>query len=190
MLTQEQIAALEALLAMAKGAPASTPKLEPMPPKLANREITLGDVIASYLTEDGRFFARDFWVEGLIGAQAGASVQVYNLVNIRSPFTTGENPKHNKIVGPFDPTKMPNQMVTTAGTIGWIPAGLTYQWDSSKSDPENARAWIAAGAPYKNAFGEWGDLGVPLDLQAWRRLHPSERLPGEIPHKGKGHKDR
>jgi len=181
------IARLEAMLADLRAnepapAPRTTPTLLDLDPRFTDQTLPtevrsrlLGEVIAPYLSADGRYFARDFWMKGLVGAMAGASVSDYNEVNIRRGMLGGEQPRETFIVGPDVEGLNANEVVTSPGTIGWNPLGASYAYNPQLSMGENARNWYAAGAPKVNGYGVWGGMGLPQAYieETWK--HPSVR---------------
>lgn len=156
-----------------------------------------GDVIKPFLTEDGRLFARDFYQEDRVAAQAGALVADYLEAIFRIGLTGAADtdpsparpPAHCFVVGPDDATKLPNEVMTSPGTIGWNPYGARYRYDPQQLDAVNRWAWIAAGCPKRNEFGEWAHGGVPLGyvMETWKHnSDPSKDLhqpgwPGSVP---------
>ena len=158
------------------------PELQP------ETEGALGDIIAPYLSEDGKTFAKDFWMVGRVGAMAGASVAEYNQANLilaGTGFDTEAKPLHLHILGPETEGTYWHECMVTPGDNGWNPRGATYVWNEMFSDEQNNAVWVACGCPSTSIYGEWGDQGVPIELQEWRRLHPSQREPNAIPLKGR-----
>ncbi len=180
------IARLEAMLAELRAkepatASRATPTLLDLDPRFTDqtqpsvaRSRLLGEVIAPYLSADGRYFARDFWMKGLVGAMVGASVSDYNEINIRRGMLGGEH-RETVVVGPDVEGLNANEVVTSPGTIGWNPLGASYAYNPQLSPSENARNWYAAGAPKVNAYGVWGSQGLPQAYieETWK--HPSVR---------------
>lgn len=146
--------------------------------------LMIGDVIKPYLTADGTHFASDFWMQGSMGAMAGALVKDYEqmLVTLGAGgfFGTGADgrkPPHLFVVGPDDPDKLPNEVMTSPGTpdCGWEPRGEFYRYDNEYPPSTNLAAWFAAGAPKWNSYGEWANAGLPLAYvqETWK--HPLDR---------------
>lgn len=137
-----------------------------------------GDVIKPYLTPEADKFARDFYMVGRLGAQAGATVADYEqaLVLLGGPLgSLSALGAENFVVGPDDPTVAWNGVMTSPGTIGWNPWGATYRYNPMLTASENRHAWIASGCPKSNAYGEWGSGGLPQRYveETWK--HPLER---------------
>lgn len=130
-----------------------------------------GDVIAPYV--QGGYFVKDFYMKDRIGAMAGASVKQYNEANI---ILAGTPYKETHILGPEQPNKYWTEVMTTSADIGWNPLGEHYNWNPLLDDSQNAHFWFEAGRPHKNAYGEWGGLGVPIESEIYGRLSPKERL--------------
>lgn len=142
------------------------PQLKPYVPGQA------GDVIKPFLTEDGKFFKEDFWMLDRLGAQKGALVADYEWANIilgQGGFLSARG-AHNCVVGPDDPNVAWNGVMTSPGTIGWNPWGATYQYNPLLPSSANLHAWIASGCPKVNAFGDWGNNGLPLGYvqETWK----------------------
>lgn len=148
----------------------------------------IGDIIKPYISEDGKTFVADFWMEHRVGAMIGASVKEYgeaNFILSATGFDTETRPMHLHILGPDTDGTYWHESMTTPGDNGWEPRGKTYFWNPQFSDGQNNALWVSCGCPSKSDYGEWGDQGVPAELAAWRRLHPSEREPNTIPYKGR-----
>lgn len=159
-----------------------------------------GEVIVPYLTEDGKHFARDFWVRNRLGAQKGASVKAYGealvLLGALGAFGyDGDDPDtirdgngrtiHNYVVGPDEPGKLWNELMTSPGTLGWNPLGAFYRYIGGPRDQAlNMIAWEQAGCPKQNAYGYWANDGLPEDVVAWGRMHPTERANVPYPWPG------
>lgn len=144
----------------------------------------LGDIIKSYLTDDGDHFAQDFWMRDRMGAMAGASVAEYGKWNLdlamRGAFgeiERGRKPAHLFVLRPDDPSDA--GVITSPGTpdCGWMPAGETYFYDPTLKGA-NFAIWCRAGAPRYNALGEWANNGLPLWYVEWSWQNPSSRGPG------------
>jgi hypothetical protein len=198
----QAIASTEALLASLRAmqgpAPAPTvPTLLPQDPRFSDQSLPadqrarlLGDVLAPYLSGDGKYFARDFWMKGLLGAMVGASVADYNQANIILGMLGGTKPRELAVVGP-DVEGLPwNEVMTSPGTIGWNPLGASYAYNNQLSASDNYAAWIAAGAPKVNALGKWANGGLPQAYveETWK--HPSERDLDQPGFPGAGKKNR
>lgn len=152
-----------------------------------NPSASAGDAIKPYLTPDGSHFDRDFYVEGRLAAMAGALVNDYvNALVIlgRSGFfgdaSDGRRPAHTFVVGPDDPSKPWNEVMTTPGTIGWNPLGAEYRYNYTVPHRLNFAAWVQAGAPKENQYGEWANNGLPLEYVEWTWENPSTRGPSPL----------
>lgn len=151
---------------------------EPYAPGLA------WDVIGPYLTEDKRLFARDFYMQDRVAAQAGALVADYQDAVMRIGLSGAADtdpsparpPAHCFVVGPDDPNKLPNEVMTSPGTLGWNPLGDRYRYDPWQSAEVNRWAWIAAGCPKHNQWGEWAHGGLPLEYVQASWIHGRERI--------------
>ena len=151
-----------------------------------------GEVVKPFLDEAGKFFAKDFCMEHRLSAMQGASVDDYNkmqfqLIGFSSKDpTSGRKPLHMFVVGPDDPNKLPNEIMTSPGTPvdfggpGWEPKGERYYYDLHSPQPVNFQAWLQAGAPKENEYGKWGTGGLPQSYVEWSWIHPSQRGPSPL----------
>ena len=123
-----------------------------------------GEVIAPYT--DGTVFVRDLYQSGRVAAMVGASVREYleaNTILSRTGFDALET----HVLGPDQPGKYWHEVMTTSGDIGWNPRGAAYRFIEYFDEQQNAANWIACGRPRKNAHGEWGAGGLPMDYIQW-----------------------
>lgn len=130
----------------------------------------IDDVLAPFV-ENG-VFIKDFWMKNRVGAMVGASVADYKAANA-IPY--GKKPRHMAVVGPDVEGLNWNEVMTSPGTNGWIPAGATYQWNKNLTPDQNFDFWVASGAPKSNQFGRWATAGMPQAYveETWK--HPSAR---------------
>ena len=159
---------------------------------IPNVEGRSGDVIKPYLDAEGRFFAEDFWMVDRLAAMKGASVADYNQMQFMligfssSDPESGRKPLHFFVVGPDDPDKLPNEVMSSPGTPvefggpGWEPRGERYYYDVHSPQRVNFQSWLLAGAPKENALGEWATGGLPQAYVEWTWLHPSVRGPSPL----------
>ena len=123
-----------------------------------------GDAIADY--HDGTVFTRDFYQSGRVAAMVGASVREYLEANVILS-RTGFDALETHVLGPDQPGKYWHEVMTTSGDIGWNPRGAAYRFIEYFDEQQNAANWIACGRPRKNAHGEWGAGGLPMDYIQW-----------------------
>lgn len=165
-----------------------TPQLQPYV------EGTAGDVIKPYLTEDGKHFARDFWMVDRLGAQMGALVDDYQMALVIMGGPVGSLSAigaHNAVVGPDDPSVAWNGVMTSPGTIGWNPWGATYRYNPLLTESENRHAWILSGCPKSNAYGQWnGGLPQAYVDESWRGVNERDLSQPGFPGTGKGGRGR
>ena len=141
-----------------------------------------GDVIAPYLSADGKTFARDFYMKDRVSAMVGASVREYEEANVilsREGFDALET----HVLGPDEPGRYWHEVITTSADAGWNPRGANYFWVEWIGDNQNAANWIACGRPRVNQYGEWADQGVPAELGEWRKSLGNRDPAGGIPFK-------
>lgn len=163
-----------------------------LPEKDPNPSASAGDAIKPYLTSDSTHFAQDFYVEGRLAAMKGALVKDYEqmmfmLIGFSSSDpTSGRKALHQFVVGPDDPDKLPNEVMTSPGTPveyggpGWEPRGERYYYDPHLPQRINFQSWLLAGAPKANALGEWGTGGLPQDYVEWTWENPATRGPSPL----------
>lgn len=159
----------------------------------AFRDGQLGDVIKPYLAEDGKSFAKDFYMVNRLAAMVGASVDDYNKMNIMLGVGgffgqpgDGRKPAHMFVVGPDDPDKLPNEVMTSPGTPvelggpGWEPRGAYYRYDPEYDAGTNFMSWVLAGAPKDNYLGSWANGGLPLGYvqETWKLQGRDFNRPG------------
>lgn len=153
----------------------------------------IGALIKPYLNAEGTHFARDFWMVDHLAAMAGALVEDYSRNRLRIVGVgRGIKPLHYFVVGPDDPEKLPNEVMTSPGTpdCGWIAAGERYYYDTTLPESINTESWLRAGAPKWNDYGQWGSSGLPQSYVEWTWLHPSVRGPSPLHpgrRRGRGH---
>lgn len=147
--------------------PGTAPILQPYSPE--------GMKALGYIV-DG-VFIKDFWMKGRPGAMVGASEKEYNEAAVLLSVLGSARPRESYVMAPDDPAKGWNENLTTSGTIGWNPRGLTYFYDEKLSDGENYARWIASGCPMRNQFGEWSQNGRnPKERDdSWKRWAERKR---------------
>lgn len=132
-----------------------------------------GPIPDDVFTEDKKFFAKDFWMKGRVGAMAGASTNEYNTAQIVLGMLGGTKPKHMHILGPDVENLSWNEVMTSPGSNGWMPEGADYYWHRDFTPSQNFQLWVELGCPKSNQHGNWANNGYPLEYlqETWRGVN-------------------
>lgn len=116
------------------------------------------------LSEDGKYFIANWWMEGYVGALAGVKLSAWGAENYAVMGIGGQGsviPKHYRVL-------VPNmgQLHVSPADLGWI--------DASGYDPENypdgevRRAeWLKVGCPTVGPRGKFDNTGNYVWPGAW-----------------------
>ncbi len=138
-------------------------------------------------------FHTDFWMRGRVGAMAGASVSEYNQANIvLAAISTGYRPRETYVMGPDDTGKTWSETLTTPGDNGWNPKGADYRFNGDLPADANFSAWIAAGCPKRNKYGDWSQNGRPISEynNSWQQWRDRKLGGADAGAGGRGHRGR
>lgn len=119
---------------------------------------------AMKLTDDGKYFAANWWMEGYAGALAGVRLMDWGNENYAVLGIGGQGaviPKHFHVLVP----NMGQAHVSPAD-LGWMDA-TGYDPDQYQDTDSRRAAWIAVGCP---TVGPRGRLDVRGDyvVESWR----------------------